>query len=120
MGANTHRPLSPPFNPRPWRRPNKQNSVLNQPPFLAQRDSVSSTPAYRPRFDPLNLGSNAGGGPRRGGDLLFAYQREGEKKEYGRDVAATKFRVEPREIYYMCIKRACSIAPARWRGGFKF
>lgn len=59
---------------------------------------VSSTPAYRPRFDPLNLGSNSGGGPRRGGDSTLC-QREGEKKEYGRGVAATKFHVDPREIY---------------------
>jgi len=44
------------------------------------------------RFDPLNLGSNSGGGSCRGGD-----RREREKEEYGRDVAATKFCVEQRE-----------------------
>lgn len=59
----------------------------------SSRSVVFSTLADQPpRFDPLNLGSNSGGGPRGGGD-----RREREKEEYGRGVAATKFCVEQKK-----------------------
>jgi hypothetical protein len=97
------RSLPPPFDLRPRRRgaaSAEQTKQCFQSSTLSRAATFLNSRGSSPAFDPLNLSSNLGGGPRRGGDRT--YQREREKEEY---VAASKFPRAQTDIYVSSVVR---------------